>query len=523
MSKQINHTTRGTDLSSASQDSSSGIIKIAVMAVGGQGGGVLTGWIANLATRAGYAVQMTSVAGVAQRTGATIYYVEMAPSTSGQPVFALSPSPGDVDILIAAELMEAGRAIMRGFVTEDKTTLIASSHRVLAVSEKQVPGDGRAKVAVVEKRVTNSALKSVCFDMQAIADQAGTMISSSLFGALAKSGALPFEQALYEDVIKASGRGVSQSMAAFHAAFAYDIETAQDEPATTVKDNLPDDPTGPAELLRRWQALRTRVNTFPIETQSMALAGLTKTVDYQDLDYGSEYLDHIAAFVSLDAKEHHYQLSTTAAKYIANAMCYDDILRVADLKTRSSRDTRLRQEQQIQQDQIVHVTEYFHPRAEEFCGTLPVRIGAFIERSPRWFSVTQNVLNKGRRIRTDGVAGFSLLWVVAGLRRFRRKLLRHKHESQHLKQLLDDTHQALGANYALAVEILQCQRLIKGYSDTHSRGQTKFKRVIASALASLNRSDAAEWVKQLREAALNDEHGDQLDELLHSASQHQPS
>ena len=77
----------------------------------------------------GYAVQATSVAGVAQRTGATIYYVEMLPETDRQPVFALAPAQGDVDILIAAELIEAGRAIMRGFVTPDKTALIASSHR----------------------------------------------------------------------------------------------------------------------------------------------------------------------------------------------------------------------------------------------------------------------------------------------------------------------------------------------------------------------------------------------------------
>ena len=55
------------------------IIKLAVMAVGGQGGGVLTGWIETLARGQGYACQATSVAGVAQRTGATIYYIEMAP------------------------------------------------------------------------------------------------------------------------------------------------------------------------------------------------------------------------------------------------------------------------------------------------------------------------------------------------------------------------------------------------------------------------------------------------------------
>ena len=86
-----------------------GVIKVAIMAVGGQGGGVLTKWIEALARAQGYACQATSVAGVAQRTGATIYYVEMARTRSAQPVFALAPSSGDVDILIAAELME-GRA-----------------------------------------------------------------------------------------------------------------------------------------------------------------------------------------------------------------------------------------------------------------------------------------------------------------------------------------------------------------------------------------------------------------------------
>jgi len=497
-------------------DASAAIIKIAVMAVGGQGGGVLTSWIADLATRAGYAVQMTSVAGVAQRTGATIYYVEMAPPSAKQPVFALNPSPGDVDILIAAEMMEAGRAILRGFVTEDKTTLIASTHRILAISEKQVPGDGRAEAAVVADRFTASALKSVCFDMQAIADNAGTMISSSLFGALARSGALPFEQTLYEQVIIASGRGVDQSLAAFHAAIAHEMDPQlQHSPTRSSLAGIAE-PTGPAEQLKRWQELHARVLGFPSAVHSMAMAGLTGTVDYQDLDYGSEYLDHLSTFVKLDKPEHHFALSIAAAKYVANAMCYDDILRVADLKTRSSRDARIKQEQQVRNDQIVHVTEYFHPRAEEFCATLPSSIGAWIEVRPKVFSVTQKLVNKGRRIRTDGMIGFAMLWIVAGLRPYRRKLLRHRYETQHLKLLLSHTHEALNANYELAIEVLQCQRLIKGYSDTHSRGQSKFKRVSESAIASMNQANAASWVKQLRETALQDEHGDELDQLLAS-------
>lgn len=494
-------------------DGSSGIIKIAVMAVGGQGGGVLTGWIADLATRAGYAVQMTSVAGVAQRTGATIYYVEMAPASEKKPVFALNPSPGDVDILLAAELMEAGRAILRGFVTEDKTTLIASNHRVLAVSEKQVPGDGRAEAAAVIEKMEAAALKTICFDMQAIADQAGTMISSSLFGALAGSGALPFEQKLYVEVISASQRGVNQSLAAFHTALQFD-EDANTKRMSSARQSTALDPTGPAAKVKRWRELRQRVQNFPLATQDMTLAGLSKAVDYQDLDYGAEYLSHVQEFIKQDHQEREYALSITAAKYIANAMCYDDLPRVADLKTRSSRDERLRREQQIEKHSIVQVTEYFHPRAEEFCATLPARLGAWIQDSPTVFSMVQKLLNKGRRIRTDSVFGFGVLWVIAGLRRHRRKLLRHRYESAHLKTLLGNTQRALPENYDLAVELLHCQRLIKGYSDTHSRGQSKFKRVTESALEEINNADAANWLRKLREAALEDEQGEQLNSLL---------
>src|SRR3954453_18795949 len=195
-----------------------GIIKLAVLAVGGQGGGVLADWITEVAERNGYLAQSTSVAGVAQRTGATIYYIEMCRDTGRRPVFALSPSQGDVDILIAAELMEAGRAVMRGFVTPDRTTLIASSHRIAAVSEKIEPGDGRASSDKVRAAAEAASKNFVAFDMERIALEAGSVISASLLGALAGSGALPFPRQSYEAAIGASERGVKQSLAAFAGA-----------------------------------------------------------------------------------------------------------------------------------------------------------------------------------------------------------------------------------------------------------------------------------------------------------------
>ncbi len=487
--------------------SSGEFITLAVLAVGGQGGGVLTNWIADLATRGGYAVQMTSVAGVAQRTGATIYYVEMAPETDRQPVFALSPSPGDLDVLIAAELMEAGRAVLRGFVTPDRTTLIASTHRILAISEKSVPGDGRAEHALVEEEIRNAAFKSVCFDMESIAINAGSMISASLFGGLARSGCLPFEVSHYEAVIRASAHGVEASLKAFHGALDYDPdENDSQKLPETAKANV----EGPPQLVADWNELLARVETFPAESQAMVQAGLMKVVDFQDLDYGGDYLNYVSEFSTSGDT-----LALAAAKYIANAMCYDDIIRVADLKTRSTRQARLRGEQDIPGDEIVRVTEYFHPGAQEICGTLPARLGAWIESHPRWFALLDRVTNKGRRIRTDSVRGFSLLWAVAALKSRRRKCLRHRFEVAHLETLLECARQSALTDSQLAAEVFQCQRLIKGYSDTHKRGHSRFKTVMNALNEISDRQNASECLARLRHAALADEEGIALDgELL---------
>jgi indolepyruvate ferredoxin oxidoreductase beta subunit len=196
-----------------------GIIKLAVMAVGGQGGGVLAQWIEDVARGQGWTVQATSVAGVAQRTGATIYYLEMCPAGDRAPVFALLPAAGDVDILLASEMMEAGRAILRGFVTPDRTTLIASTHRALAVSEKMAPGDGIASSEEVMAAAEVAARRLVAGDYDAMAAAAGSVISASLLGALAGSGALPFPRVAWEVAVRAGGKGVEGSLRAFATAY----------------------------------------------------------------------------------------------------------------------------------------------------------------------------------------------------------------------------------------------------------------------------------------------------------------
>ena len=88
---------------------------ILIAALGGEGGGVLANWITSALWNAGYYAQGTSIPGVAQRTGATTYYIEycripLSELGGRRPVLALNPVPGRVDVMIASELIEAARA-----------------------------------------------------------------------------------------------------------------------------------------------------------------------------------------------------------------------------------------------------------------------------------------------------------------------------------------------------------------------------------------------------------------------------
>lgn len=518
-----------------------GIIKLAVMAVGGQGGGVLTNWIEDLARANGYAAQATSVAGVAQRTGATIYYVEMAPvGPDGRaPVFALSPSPGDVDILIAAEMMEAGRAIMRGFVTPDRTTLIASTQRALAVSEKVVPGDGIARAEEVEAAARIAARRLVMFDMDRMAVELGSVISASLFGALAGSGALPFPREAFEAAIRAGGTGVEPSLRAFAAAAdaaARGIEEDErgedvdpvgtrsgfDAAIPTMLGSMPgDEPApppqpvaGPEAALKDWAALSARVDALPAPVRGLAHAGLRKVVEFQDCAYGRTYLDLLDRVRAADDEGHGWRLTETAAKYLANAMAYDDVIRVADLKTRPHRFARIDREMRRRDGQSLHLTEFMHPRAEEIAGMLPARMGARVEASPRAMRVIDRLFNRGRRFRSDGIFAHTMLYALGGMRRWRLGTLRHAQEVAHRDRWLATVLRHAAGDYDLGVEALRAQRLVKGYSDTHARSRGKFARVMEGIALVAGREDAADWARRLIEAALKDEKGVELDGAL---------
>jgi indolepyruvate ferredoxin oxidoreductase beta subunit len=485
-------------------------ICIAILAMGGQGGGVLADWIQELALHHGWLAQGTSVPGVAQRTGSTVYYIELARAHAGrQPIMAQMPVPGDVDVVIASELMEAGRAMLRNFVTASRTTLISSTHRVYAISEKTAMGDGRGNSERILEAAGQRSKRFIGFDMEAATERSSSVISAVMFGALAGSEVLPFTRQAFEQAIRDSAIAVPSNLAGFDEGFraASGAVALPVEPGHVVPQ-----PTTAAG--RRLHARLT--SRLPPAAHVNALHGVHRLMDYQDAAYAELYLDRLEKLASIDAAP--FELAAEAARYLALWMSYEDTIRVADLKTRASRMARVRAEVRAGNDQLMGVTEFMHPRLQEVCDTLPAPLGRAVLRSKRLWSVLDRMFQKGRYVETTSLGWFLVLRTLAKYRRFRRSSLRYHEEQERIELWLAVVQEAATSGPELALEWVRCQRLIKGYGDTFERGLRNFNAILAAYKVLPPQRRTAQWVAQARSKALADEKGEGLQGHLSLAS-----
>lgn len=496
---------------------------LVIAAMGGQGGGVLSGWIVDLAEHHGYLVQATSVPGVAQRTGATLYYVEIFPeavaSAAGQtPVLALMPIPGEVDVVLAAELVEAGRAALRGLVTPERTTVIASSHREYSIAEKSAMGDGITDGAKIAEALAEAARSLTLFDMAEVAATHETVISSVLFGALCRSGALPFARDDFEGAIRRGGVAPDASLKGFAAGYAAATGPVDSsvgvEPLARARIHAPPNGT----LNPKVQELLARAQEeVPAAALPTVIEGMRRVADHQDLRAAHTFLDLLGRVSTADAggPDGIHALTHETARHLALWMSYEDAIRVADLKTRAERQDRVRGEVGAEDAQIVRIVEFLHPRIGEIAEILPAPLGRFILARPRVRGTLDRMISRGRKVPTTSVGGFLLLFAIAGLKRWRRHSYRYHIEMEAIEAWLEQVRLASIHDYRLGVELALCQTLVKGYGDTHANGTANF-RAIMDVLPRIytHEENPAERVKLLRNAALEDEDGTRLSQAL---------
>jgi indolepyruvate ferredoxin oxidoreductase beta subunit len=490
-------------------------ISLLVAALGGEGGGVLTDWIVTAAASQGFAVQSTSIPGVAQRTGATTYYIEVLPAPldalgGKRPILALTPGGGDVDVVLASELMEGARAIGNGFVTPDRTVLIASIHRSYAIAERMAMGDGRYDTGRLTKAIETHARRNVLFDMAAVAAETGAMINAVMLGAVAAAQVLPIPITAYEDAIRHDGKAVDANLRGFRAGLAAAANAAAAPQARDGKRRHGATPTV-AELEAQAQA------ALPASAVEIVVEGLRRTATYQNAAYAALYLDRLTRIREADTRaDAGGRLVRETARHLAVRMTFEDIVRVAEAKIAPERFARIRAELGAKAGDPYRVVDFLKPGLDEMCQILPPRLAqrilALAERRgwrPHW----------GMEIESTSLTGYLRFWALARLKRFRPRGYRYAQEQAAIETWLALIVEAARQSAEVAVEIAECARLIKGYGDTWQRGSANYAlietQVIRPVLAGrIPLRQGADAIASARTAALVDPEGEGLARCL---------
>ncbi len=502
-------------------------ISLLLCALGGEGGGVLTEWLVETARHAGYPVQATSIPGVAQRTGATTYYLEVFPIRQEElggkrPVLGLYPVPGRLDALVSSELLETVRQIGLGHASAERTLVLTSSARTLTTMEKMQMGDGRRDTPELIRLVAAHSRAHHVLDMSELTRQAGTVVSAVMLGCIAASGLLPMARADYEAILAGSGGSAQASLRGF--ALGFDAVQAQRTQARYVEQVLGAGTAGSTAPAARAPVLPAAVAAlFPGVLHELIALAHARLVDYQDAAYAQRYVERLQQVLAAERAGdpqgvRGWAVTREMARWLALWMAFDDIVHVADLKSRASRWARVLGEVKAGEADLLKLYDHFKPGVPEFAALLP--------RGPaqRLLAWDRRRVLAGRqpwalplKVGTHSVFGMLALRTLASLRWLRRRGSRFASEQALIEQWLAAVVQATARHWATGFEIAQCGRLIKGYGSTNERGKDNLLHVVEHlAVAGHFASDEARAaaIAAARSAALADDAGKTLDQTL---------
>jgi indolepyruvate ferredoxin oxidoreductase beta subunit len=418
--------------------------------------------------------------------------------------------------MVSSELLETTRQIGNGMATADRTCVITSSSRTLTTEERMQPGDGRAPEAPLLAVLQSFSREHHVLDMAALAKDAGTVVSAVMLGAVAASGLFPFSRADYEAVV---GEGASSQSAASLRGFAkaYTLVAAPRAQAALVgkllskEEHESTDPPGlPADLAQN----------FPVAVHAMLALGHARLLDYQGAAYAGLYVQRLAQVLAAELAADPTELNAYAttremARWLALWMAFDDIVRVADLKSRASRWQRVKGEVKASQEDLIQLYDHFKPGIPEFAALLPPGLA---QRLTAWDRrrVMQGKLPWALplKVGTHTAFGMLSLRVLASLKWLRVRGSRFHIEQTMIDQWLAGVVEGTRRAWQLGHEVALCGRLIKGYGSTNERGKENLLHVLTHLAQGPDTALAARAVAAARAAALADDAGKALDATL---------
>ena len=360
-------------------------------------------------------------------------------------------------------------------------------------------GDGRLDASRLQQIARRFARRVLIADFAGLARRSASPLGAVLLGALAASGAVPIEAEAFRAAIRGEGKAVDANLSGFEAGLA----AAQGAgPASALAEQ------GGSSLPPE---VACGLEHIPAEAHAVVCEGARRLLEYQDQAYARLYVERVRARALLPHADGPFVREL--ARHLVLRMSVEDVIRVAQLKLRGARHTRVRNEAQARSGDIVDISEYMNPGVEEILGLLPPRLG-------RWaLGHVRGSFSWPLCIRTTRFAGFLRLALVAALRRWRPRTLRFAEENAWVDRWLDLVERALLVCPSAAREVVATAGLVRGYSDTYQRGMASWNLIaegvvepmLSGQLAGVPFADA---VLQARIAALKDPEGVALKETI---------
>ena len=484
-------------------------ISILITALGGEGGGTLMNWIIDSARSQKLFVQGTSVPGVAQRTGSTSYYIEICDRNfhnEKEPILSLYPKPGRVDIVIASELLEAARVLERGYINPDRTTLITSSSRTYTNLEKSHLSDGRFNHEKIINACKKMSKNFICLDLNSMAIEHSTIVSATMFGALAGAGVLPWKKDIYEDIFQDNIFG-KNSLSGFN--FAYQQVQSISDNTLLSKTNI---------NLNNDRKINNINESLSDEFLSIINLGKERCTDYQNNKYSELFMKRVNKLMSVIDKNDPKVISIAEniVRRLALWMTYEDIPRVAQLKIKPDRFIKIKDEINLKKNQILFVQDIFKPGLNEIGAMLPNKLGRWFIRNKKISSLLPFV-GKGMKVNSSKISGFLILKILSSFRLIRPISLRYKEEQNNIDKWIDNIIISLSHSISFSEGLADMPQILKGYGDTWDRGIKKYNKIndalIKNKLHSIDEKDGA-ILKEAILISMNDVETEKLDIFL---------
>jgi indolepyruvate ferredoxin oxidoreductase beta subunit len=205
---------------------------------------------------------------------------------------------------------------------------------------------------------------------------------------------------------------------------------------------------------------------------------LARLMDYQDRAYARRYLDRLRPILEADRPDGDCPLTIEVARRLAAWMSYEDVIRVAQLKTRPGRLARIRQEVSARPGEPVEIVDFLSPSRTEALGMLPPTIA--------------RKLSGGRATNGSGSHGLALAWptsspwgyaalkMLAALKPIRPRTSAFAHEQEAIGAWLDAVKSAAQVDYDLACSVAGLAVWARGYGEVRSRGLARLARLFAN-------------------------------------------